>query len=125
MEQFIQYAPILILILMFLFQTKIFVRSEDLVKLETKITDAIVKRVKEAGFLKSEDFQESRADFEKHIAENYVSKEVYFYNHDEMKKQMDGIQSTVNKINDKIDEKTLQDSRLSQQLLEYLVKKNN
>lgn len=114
MDSFIQYSPIILVVLIFLIQSKIFVRSDD-----------FNKKAKENGYMTSSEFQKKRAEFQKYIADNYISKEIYFYNHNDLKQETADIKETLNKIDNKIENRNIEDRKMLLEIMQTLANKNN
>lgn len=125
MEQFIEYAPWIVVIVIFLCQIRLFVRPEDLEKKHKKIIEEVDIKINRAGFMTPGDFEARRADFEKYIAENYISSKVYFYNHDDMKKETKSIKNTLEKIDSKIDTRNIEDRKMLMEIMQTLARKES
>lgn len=118
MEQFIwNYAPIILLVIIALIQFKIFVTPKDL-------SDEINKKLKEKELMSKAEFQGRRADFEKHIADTYISKETYFHNHEDLKKRFDKSDEKLDDINKKLDRRVEAENELFIKLTELVIKQS-
>ncbi len=151
MDKFVEYAPWIVVIVIFLCQIKLFVRPEDLEKkhkiiteeVDTKIKSAgftmpadlekkhneiveeVDAKIKDAGFMTPADFEAKRADFAKYIADNYVSNQTYFYNHDDLKKETTSIKDTLYRIDDKIEKRNIEDRKMLLEVMNAIIKKAN
>lgn len=72
MEQYIQYAPIVIVVVGFIIQHRIFMTPAD--------------------------FQKARADFIQYIAEHYVTDKTYREGHKEVQEQLRQLQNDISDI---------------------------
>lgn len=122
MEQFLQYSPIVIVVIAYMVQNKIFVKPEDLEKKHKIITEEVDKKIKDAGFVTPAEFEARRADFAKYIADNYVSNQTYFYNHEDIKKETTSIKETLNRIDDKIEKRNIEDRKMLLEVMNAVVK---
>lgn len=121
MEQFVQYGPWLVVVVIFLLQLKLFVRPEELanaLKAEREATLDIASK----NYITVADFEIRRANFQKYIADNYVSNKTYYYNHDEIKGEMATIRDTVTNIDHKIDNRNVEDRKMLIELMNILAK---
>ena len=129
MEQFLQYSPWIVVIVIFLCQIKLFVRPEDLEKKHKTIIEEVDSKIKSAGFMTPAEFEARRADFAKYIADNYVSNQTYFYNHEDLKdgikKETSSIKESLSRIDDKIEKRNIEDRKMLLEVMNAIIKKEN
>lgn len=115
MEHFIQYAPILIVVVAFLTSFKLFVRPCELdeaidkklkhysspAELDKKITDKI--RDKLNGYMTSVQFQKERAEVLEYMAKNYVHLDTCKNNNEHTMYTINLIRNDIKDIGAKVD----------------------
>lgn len=123
MEHFLQYSPIIVVVIAYIIQNNLFVKPETLEKKHKLIIEEVDKKIKDINYMTPAEFEARRADFEKHIAKNYISKETYYYNHEDLKQETASIKTTLEKIDSKIDERNVEDRKMLLEVMNALVKK--